>query len=535
MEETKKQTILDKVWDFFTSVTLAVVLFALIAGTSMVGTILEQNAEPEKNINILVKIFRIGHETAHSVYSILEKLGFMDMYSSWWFTTLLFLFAANLIICSIDRLPRILKLIKEPVKPLTDEQFNNIGKKGLLLKGKPEKVKDSVGAVVKRSGFNFSETKEARGYQLHSEKGNYTRLGIFVAHFSILLILIGAIIGIFFGFKGYVEVPEGESRTFAFKRTAPLTSTEETDMQPILKTLQKTEGNASETAKHMGIDEKILRKKMNRYGILPLGFSIRCDDFSVEFYGRSNMPKDYKSWLTVIKGGKSVPGFERQKIEVNDPLIYDGITFYQSNYGLVPGAQGLFLLKLTSKTGVSETKQLHLGDRFVIPETGMEATLADFSPALSFKPGGTPFTSDKQMTNPAVLIEFSGIGQTKYSGWIMKRYPETWTLPDGSTIEPMDIWGVELTGLQVRKDPGVWLVYFGCISMSIGLFIAFFMSHKKLWVKLVEEKNNTRVIFALTANKNRPGFERKIDKMIALLGRPDTKPVVTGKSGGGKR
>ena len=59
----------------------------------------------------------------------------MDMYHSWWFIGLLLFFAANLIICSLDRLPRIWKLVKEPIKPLTEEQFKNLGKKSSSLRG----------------------------------------------------------------------------------------------------------------------------------------------------------------------------------------------------------------------------------------------------------------------------------------------------------------------------------------------------------------------------------------------------------------
>jgi cytochrome c biogenesis protein len=53
--------------------------------------------------------------------------------------------------------------------------------------------------------------------------------------------------------------------------------------------------------------------------------------------------------------------------------------------------------------------------------------------------------------------------------------------------------------------------------MSLGLFIAFFMSHRRLWIKVVEEKNTSRVIIGATANKNRAAFERKIDKMTSVL------------------
>jgi len=69
----------------------------------------------------------------------------------------------------------------------------------------------------------------------------------------------------------------------------------------------------------------------------------------------------------------------------------------------------------------------------------------------------------------------------------------------------------------VRKDPGVWVVYLGCIAISIGLFIAFFTNHRKIWIKVVEEKNNSKVIIGATCNKNRMSFERNIEKIISLL------------------
>ena len=122
-----------------------------------------------------------------------------------------------------------------------------------------------------------------------------------------------------------------------------------------------------------------------------------------------------------------------------------------------------------------------------------------------------------QMNNPAVLIDFSEAGKHAFSGWILKRYPETWQLPDGSKVEFIDLWGVEFTGLQVRKDPGVWIVYLGCITISIGLFIAFFMSHRRLWIRASEEKNNTRIVIGAVSNKNRAAFANKIDRLISRV------------------
>mgnify|MGYP001295961174 CR=1 FL=1 len=121
------------------------------------------------------------------------------------------------------------------------------------------------------------------------------------------------------------------------------------------------------------------------------------------------------------------------------------------------------------------------------------------------------------MNNPAVFIEFSGAGKNTFSGWLLRRQPNTWQLPEGHRVEFIDYWGGEFTGLQVRKDPGVWIVYLGCIAMSIGLFIALFMNHRKIWIKAVEDKNNTRVLVGAITNKNRAAFERKIDAIISIL------------------
>ncbi|MEW6003173.1 MAG: cytochrome c biogenesis protein ResB, partial [Nitrospirota bacterium] len=237
-------------------------------------------------------------------------------------------------------------------------------------------------------------------------------------------------------------------------------------------------------------------------------------DFNVDFYEGSDMPREYKSWLTVIDNGKEVL---KKDIEVNDPLSYKGITFYQASYGMLPNANGEFILRITPQSGVSEIKQLHISDKFIIPGTKIEGTIIDFSPALSFDRQGKPFTYSEMMNNPAVFIDFKEEGKEKYSGWILKRYPTTWRLPEGHIVEFIDLWGVQYTGLQIRKDPGVWVVYLGCITITIGLFMAFFMSHRKLWIRIEEDKNNTRVVIGATSNKNRIAFERKIDKMISLI------------------
>jgi cytochrome c biogenesis protein len=472
MEKEKNKTIIDKIWDIFASVKLAVIIFSLIALTSVVGTILEQQAEPEKNVKLLMKMFGLGHESAHSFLGVLDKLGFTDMYHAWWFLALLLLFCMNLIICSLDRLPRVLKLVREKIRPLPVEHIEKMSiKKTFSQKNKVVHIKELAASSLAKIGFKPLESSGEEGVQLYAEKGNVTRLGVYITHLSILLILSGAIIGVFFGYNAVLNLPEGEISSFAYQD--------------------------AETK-------------------IPLGFDLRCDNFEVEYYPGSDMPKAYRSWLTVIKDGREVM---KKSIAVNDPLSYEGITFYQSSFGKVPTdmKNGILVLKIASANGNPQQVNTKIGGGFTIPGTSVTGRITDFSPALAFDQTGRAFTYGDTLTNPAIFVEFSESGQVRDSGWILKRYPQTWLLKDGNKVEFLDFWGVEYTGLQVRKDPGVLIVYLGCIIMAIGLYMTFFMSHRRIWVSISDEKGSAKVVIGASANRNKAAFEQKIDKLIGIM------------------
>ena len=69
------------------------------------------------------------------------------------------------------------------------------------------------------------------------------------------------------------------------------------------------------------------------------------------------------------------------------------------------------------------------------------------------------------------------------------------------------------TGLQVAKDPGVWTVWSGCTLMIIGICMAFFLSHKRIWIRVV----NGRVTIGGTASKNQPAFQLFFDDLVNKL------------------
>lgn len=465
--EKEKKDIFESIWGLLASVKLAIFLLIMLAVTSIVGTIVEQNAEPAQNIKLLAKFF--GDSSAPAVYNVFAKLGFMDMYDSWWFLGLLALFGINLIVCSLERFPKTWKLIQAVQKPMSENALKSFPvKKQLELKTTLNIAKDEFLNVLNASKYPVQEATEEGSVQLYTQKGRYVRLSVYVVHLSIILIFLGAIIGSVFGFKGYLNLPEGSMYDVAFE-----SPTEQ----------------------------------------IPLGFDIKCNWYETLYYDDMDAPKDFRSELVIIEDGKEVL---TKIIEVNDPLIYKGITFFQSNYGMIPDAVGSFIMEIAPNNGSKETIWMRYGDTFEIPGTGIKGTIMDFSPALTRdRSTGSLTTYSDMLVNPAVAIKFEEPGREPYVGWILKRYPDTGVLAGGHTVLFKDYWGVEYTGLSVSKDPGVWLIYLASLIMSVGLYVCFFISHKKIWVNITGAGKSVSITVGATTNRNRLTLEQEIDKLVS--------------------
>ncbi len=516
MENKEKTDIFDQIWNFFTSVQLAVITLIILAATSIIGTIVEQRAESATNIALLAKFF--GDSTAPTVYNIFVKFGFMDMYRSWWFVGLLILFGINLIICSIDRFPKTLRLVNSPLRPLKGNAIRNLPvKKELRVKAGIRNVKDEVLNSLTESSFRVLEASEENSFQLYSQKGRYTRFGVYIIHASIIIILVGAIIGARFGFGGFLNLREGKTASFAMLSSGPLTETEEFERGRILDVIEMSRGDMAVVSNVLGIDGNTLNAKMKRLGIKPLGFTIKCNWYETLYYSGTDTPQEFQSEIVIIDGGREVM---KKVIEVNHPITYKGITFYQASYGMFPGAEGKLVIEVTPKGGNTKELRLDFGDSFEIEGTGIKGTVVDFSPALTRdRMSGALTTYSESMVNPAIAIEFNMPDNEKFTGWILKRYPETGILSDGSEVKFLDYWGIEYTGLQVSKDPGVWLIYFASITMTIGLFACFFMSHRKIWISIAPDasgaKNSVIISAGGTASKNRLSLEKDLESILS--------------------
>jgi cytochrome c biogenesis protein len=340
-------------------------------------------------------------------------------------------------------------------------------------------------------GFGYRRIEETdKGFCIFAEKGRWTRLGVYTVHMSVVLLLLGGLIGSLFGFEGFVNIPEGEA-----------------------------------------VNHIRLR---NTGKLHQLDFEIRCDDFNVTFYdSHGRMPKEYRSSLTILE--QDQPVFKKNII-VNDPLRYKGINIFQSSYGKLPPKERPLvknppeeiILNFTSmETGMRYRLKTVMDKSFDIPEGAGTFMIKSYMDSAAFRgqPIGEAFIGilTPKDGNPVEVL-------------LPLRYPNFDRMRKGdyaiSVVISKDDQMISVedqnlryyTGLQVTKDPGVWIVYSGFVVMIIGCFITFFMSHQRLCIEVIKNGEKSKVMVAGTSNKNKLGMQSRVKSLSRRLLRLNRKP-----------
>ena len=447
---TNERSFVQLVWDFFCSLKLTIFLLISLALTSIIGTILPQGQLPPEYVA----------QISSMKLEIYSKLGFFDMYHSWWFITLLYVFSLNLISCSIKRLPHVFKFISEPVLVLSDSMRNSFSqKKEITFAASLDKAKDQLTEFMSKEFATPIITEHNGEFHLFSQKSVWSRLGVYVVHLSILVIFVGAIIGSLFGFKGFVTILEGSGIT----------------------SVQTNNGK-----------------------LVPLGFELFCDKFNVTFYN-TGAPKEFRSTLTVLENGKPVPSRTKVKVIVNDPLTYKGITFYQSSYGQATESSEYYFTMTPRSGGSSDKFAIHEGNQITLKDGTTFKLLEVTQEVRQFMP---------EFSGPAARVEVDYKGKAPQTFIVLKNYPEINAQRGDDLIFSYDGTNARMyTGLQFAKDPGVEIVWLGCFLMVAGLVIAFFLSHKRIWI--VVTKGHARMYG--NASKNHAAFGMQFDELAEKL------------------
>ena len=450
------------IWEFLSSVKLTIVLLILLAIVSILGTVVPQGEGAVEFAEAL----------SPAMFRFLSTLQLFDMYNAPWFRLLIAFLALNLIVCSINRFPSTWKRFSAKPAPDRNKPFeNNTPEDCLEINLSGDEATKRVEKVLTSGYRNVRQKNSGADHFFYGEKGNFSYFGVYVVHLSVLLIFVGGLVGSFFGVEAYVNILEGE----------------------------KT-------------DRVIIQKSRKP---LKLGFEVRCDKFSVDFY-KTGAPKEFKSVLTFMVDGKDV---RKNNLLVNHPVEFGGITFYQASYGSVPGKEVALGIQRESKEPASSEMRVKGDVSYPLP--GGEGT---------FKV--VDLRNDIMGLGPAVLISVQPKKGAPREFWVFQNYEAVQKkLPPPMLASPKfnpaafspyrfsltDLKTLYYTGLQANRDPGVPIVWAGCFFMVSGLFVTFFMSHKRLWVRVIKKGEKVKIEVAGTTNKNPVGLQKERRNLMTNL------------------
>ncbi len=450
-KEKAKSNLFNDTWNFFSSLKLTVVLLLLLAATSIIGTLVPQNEEPAKYYQAFGEVW----------YRILHVLDVFDMYHAWWFQLLLLLLTANVIVCSIDRLSATWKIVFTRTPSFKASRFRQLNQKEEFFSDHSQEKLAAMLTPVLAGAFSRSLIEnEGKHTLIFAEKGRWTRLGVYIVHLSVVLLLLGGLIGSIYGYEGFVSIPEGQSVRRIHDR--------------------------------------------NSHADIALDFEIRCDRFDVTFYD-SGMPREYRSGLTLLENGRPVL---QKDILVNHPLRYRGINIFQSSYG-VAGPKEVTVNFESLESGMNYQRTTRLGETIDIPEGLGRFSLKNFTRSYSFRGQdigeaflGTILQENKAPLEIIVPVRFAGFDKMR----------------KGSVaVSIQNYTPLYYTGLQVTRDPGVWVVYAGFILLIAGCFVTFFMAHQQVCVEIAPDNGKNRITITGFSNKNKLGWQKDLARLSQKL------------------
>lgn len=480
---------IDRIWNFFSSVKIAIVIIIITLIGASLGTIY-----PQESNFISVDASVYYKQTYGTLGHIYYLLGLSHTYESWWFITLLVMIGASLVICSLDRvLPLYRALHKQKVRK--HEQF--ITRQRVVYQGdieeEPEGWLDKMSEALMKRGYRIVRDDAA----LLAEKNRFSRWGPYINHIGLIVFLLAVLARSIPGWhmEYYAGFPQGEAREI------PNTP-----------------------------------------------YYLQNDHFKVEYYSDDEMPvqfvkegrvfpKLFETKATLFRcvdkcdDPVAEPVLEKvhqHDIRVNEPLEYDGISAYQFDFDLTPKLVAVKPELRNPSTGevygqfdlkVSRTEREYKVGPYMLELT---SKFMDFG--LNSK--GEPTNMSQEPNAPAFIFLIKGPGLTDggepylYFPLQKDKVRFQQDVINGKMAEQFelrvpsmnDVTMSESTSyLTVRKDTAMPFIWIGAAISMIGLIMGFYWQHRRVWLRL----DGQNLALGAHTNKNWFGLRNEVARALA--------------------
>ncbi|WP_209122525.1 cytochrome c biogenesis protein ResB [Alkalihalobacillus sp. BA299] len=475
--QTYNRTIIDKIWNFFSSVKVGIWIIVITLVASSIGTIFPQ----EMYIPPTVNPAQFYEEEYGVLGQLYYQLGFHDLYGSWWYMLLIASLGVSLIICSLDRVVPLHRALK--TQRVT--RHENFLKRQRIFGVSQVSNEDETIAQVKKNlakrKYNVSEENR----NIVGEKGRFSRWGPYVNHIGIIIFLIGCMLRYFPGMyiDDFVWIREGETEVIPG-----------TNQEYYLK-------NEKFVVELYDEDDEVFGEALRNSG----ANVVKTYQTSAVLYKKE--PSD-----TIGAEGELIE-VDRHDILVNDPFKFDGYALYQVDYKLHELNEMNFNLIHKETQDQMGNFSVNLFDpkaEYDLGE-GYKVKVRHYFPDYFFNEQGQPASKSRIPNNPAFIFEM-----------VSPEHPdgEVSFLAIGQNLEPfgendyqLRFNGVEtkhVTALTVRKDYTLGILMVGGLIFMIGLIQGSYWVHRRIWVQRI----NGELWLAGHTNKNWGSLKDEIDRMI---------------------
>lgn len=481
--KTYKRSLIDKIWSFFSSVSVGVSLIVITLIASAVGTIYPQEIylPPDGQVNP-AKYYEDQYGITGRLY---YELGFNNLYGSWWYILLIGLIGISLVICSIDRFVPLYKALKrQGVK-----RHESFLRRQRLFSETITEFSDSMMDQVKEKLTKKHYHVRIEGQNILAEKGRFSRWGPYVNHIGLIIVLIGAMLRFFPGM--YIDqsmwIREGETK-------------------------EVVGTNGEYFIKNNGFLLDVYTKENTG----------KVFDDALDIVGDGSLVKTYQTDVTLYKRvGDIIPGAEPKlkkikdyKIRVNEPLEHDNYSFYQVDYKLNELNKMKFHLVAKEKEEKplgTMTIDLHNPKKVYDLGNGYSVEILKYYQDFFVNEEGEPASKSKVPNNPAFIFKMNApdIPNGEKSLVAIQQTIEP-SQNNKYEMEFADIETRNVSALNIKRDHTLWIIAFGGLIFMIGLVQGMYWFHRRVWIQYI----NGKWIVASHTNKNWFGLKQELKYLL---------------------